>query len=101
MATQKLYIIWTVLLVLGIPFVFKLVPPNAVLGVRFGSTSNNPRVWEKVNSFAGWCIILLSAFGIAATIFRPDIAEQWGQLMVAGCVFTVVVATFIYMKIVA
>ncbi len=45
--------------VLGIPFIFKLIPPNPLYGFRTRSTLDNEELWYPVNKNAGIDMVVL------------------------------------------
>ena len=101
MATFSSYVIWIFFFVIGIPFAFKLVELNNALGFKFATAKHDPAIWKRVNSFAGWCIIIFSVIGSLLTYLGFNMAEQWGAIFFIGFLMLTVIATFIYMKIIA
>ena len=97
MTTQKLYLVWIFSVVIAIPLALKLVPPNGFVGFRFAT--RDPVVWKNVNSFAGWSVIVCSIAGGLYTYFKPTVAEESSELIVAGFLGIAVFATIIYFLI--
>lgn len=61
------------LIVMGIPLIRRLVPPNRFYGFRTSLTSGDPAIWYAVNALTGKCVIctgvvlvMLAAAGLAA-----------------------------------
>jgi hypothetical protein len=47
------------LAVLSVPLILKKIPPNGLYGFRIPSTVNNPELWYKVNTYAGWRLLVV------------------------------------------
>jgi len=101
MESQKLYIAWIMLFVVSIPLAFNLVPPNGLFGFRIASTLANPETWRKGNIFAGWLFMVAAVIGGAITHFWPNVTEDWGLMLLLGIIFIAVVASFVYVKMIA
>jgi uncharacterized membrane protein len=72
-----------VLIVVSIPLVMGVVPPNWIYGLRTAKTMSNPQIWYEANRHAGanlivagvWTMVLCGGiagrFGAKATVFLP------------------------------
>lgn len=71
------------LIVVSIPLVMGVVPPNWIYGLRTAKTMSNPQIWYEANRHAGanlivagvWTMVLCGGiagrFGAKATVFLP------------------------------
>ena len=86
------------LFVLGIPLVFRLVPPNRIYGFRTAATLSRPDIWYRVNVFAGWA--LMSAAATAAIIIAlvPQLSEPAAAIIFVLLVLGATAASFAYLK---
>ncbi len=51
---------------LSVPLILQKIPPNGLYGLRVRATMEDPRLWYKVNAYAGRRLLvvgLLTAFG--------------------------------------
>ena len=101
MESPKLYIAWIMLFVVSVPLALNLVPPNGFYGLRIGSTLANPEVWRKGNVFSGWVMMAGAVIGAAITRYFPDVAENWGNLLVVVVAVLVAVISILYVKLVS
>lgn len=60
MLAQPFIIPATIFLLLSIPLILGIVPPNPIYGVRTPMTMNDPQLWYGVNRYGGWAILLSS-----------------------------------------
>ncbi len=81
----SVYGLWLplVLIVVSIPLVMGVVPPNWIYGLRTTKTMSNPQIWYEANRHAGanliaagiWTMVLCGAivgrFGAKANAFLP------------------------------
>jgi uncharacterized membrane protein len=50
-----------IFLVLSLPLVFNLIPPNRGYGVRTAKTLSDPSIWYPVNRLAGLLLVISSS----------------------------------------
>ena len=65
---------------LSVPLILQKIPPNGLYGLRVRSTMENPRVWYKVNTYAGKRLLVVglgSAIGAIILYFftLPNVEE--------------------------
>jgi uncharacterized membrane protein len=68
---------------IGAPFIFRIVPPNPVYGIRTRKTMSSPEVWFEVNRIGG--VALAAAAGITAIALMMYsgtwLKSWWAQLL--------------------
>lgn len=100
MNITTLYLVWILLLVLGIPLAFDLVPPGRFIGFRTATSLTHTETWRRTNVFGGWSLVTAAAIGIFITILVPDFAHDFGQLIVVSLLTISAVATFGYLSVI-
>jgi hypothetical protein len=65
------------LVLISIPLILKVVPPNGSYGFRTPLTRSSPEVWYAANAFMGWAFVAAAA--ISATLFAilPTTVGRW------------------------
>jgi uncharacterized membrane protein len=63
-----LYLIPALIVVLGIPLVLQLVPPNGFYGFRTGKSLSSPEIWYKTNQVAGIALVLSGGAGFVVRL---------------------------------
>jgi uncharacterized membrane protein len=82
--TVVLLLLCALTAIAGVPLILKLVPPNAIYGVRTEKALSREDVWYEVNRFGGWSLVGAAAGTVLAliiwsgTLLRPF----WLQLAV-------------------
>ncbi len=70
MLNQPFIIPSIIILILSIPLIFNLIPPQKWIGIRTPQTLADETIWYRVNRFAGWALLVSSVFYIGvATVF--------------------------------
>jgi len=67
-----IYVIPLLFVVLGIPLVLDLVPPNIYYGFRTTKTLSSPDIWYKINHLLGWGLIVA---GITSALVSVGISH--------------------------
>ena len=86
-------------MIISIPLVLRVVPPNSVYGFRTASTQSNPAVWCPANAFMGWALIVAAAISAIVLMLLPATVKRW--LLWAAFlvpVFGAIVASFVYVN---
>jgi len=78
------------LVIVSVPLIFRLVPPNGLYGFRTGAT-RAPAIWYPANAFMGWSLSIAGVASAALLVVLPMTAKRW----VLWSVFTVPVAVAI------
>lgn len=71
MTHQPFFVPAVMFLVVAIPLVLRLVPPNPIYGVRTPATMADPGLWYRVNATTGLAVMLASAFYLAVAFLFP------------------------------
>lgn len=71
MRSQPFFIPAVIFVVLSVPLVLGLVPPNRFYGVRTRRTLSSRAVWLRVNRVAGWGVMAASIFYLEVTRSYP------------------------------
>ena len=71
MTHQPFFIPAVIFVVLALPLVAGVVPPNRIYGVRTRVTLGSPAVWRRANRVAGVGVILASAVYLEVARIRP------------------------------
>jgi uncharacterized membrane protein len=81
--TVVLLLACALIAVVGVPLILKLIPPNAIYGVRTERALSRAEIWYEVNRFGGWALV--AAAGATAlllmiwsgTLLKP----AWRQVL--------------------
>lgn len=60
-----------ILIVVSLPLVLRLVPPNRIYGFRIPSTLRNRSVWYDANARSGWHSIVVGLLMVALELVLP------------------------------
>jgi uncharacterized membrane protein len=83
---------------LGIPLVFKLVPPNRIYGFRTRTTLSQPDLWYRVNVFAGYALMLAAAVTALIISCVPRVSELRAAAILVVLLICATAASFAYLK---
>lgn len=61
-----------IFLILSIPLILGLVPPNRGYGIRTPKTLSGPQLWYNANRFGGWALLASSGISLAMTLVSPS-----------------------------
>ena len=70
MVHQPFFIPAVIFIVLSVPLILGMVPPNPVYGVRTRRTLSSRSVWLRANRVAGWAVLMASV--IYLEVARAD-----------------------------
>jgi uncharacterized membrane protein len=87
-----------IMVIVSLPLVFEIIPPNGVYGFRVPATRSNPAIWYAANAFMGWALIVAAAISATLQVMLPVTAERW-RLWAAFIVpvLAAVAASFAYL----
>ena len=90
-----------IILVVSIPLMLGLIPPNPVYGFRTRKTLSNRELWFRANRFAGSALFIAAGASAAVFLAIPEYAS--GRSIAGLVVFLVplvlaVVASFAYLR---
>ncbi len=71
MSGQPFFVPSVIVIVVSIPLVLRLVPPNRIYGVRTRRTLSSPEVWYPANRFGGIALIVASAVYLEVARLLP------------------------------
>jgi uncharacterized membrane protein len=80
---------------LSIPFILRLIPPNALYGFRTPRTLADRDLWFRVNCFAGWALLIASMTSAVMVLLVPPPPNV---LLFAGPLLLALVASAIYLR---
>jgi uncharacterized membrane protein len=83
---------------LGIPLVFKLVPPNRLYGFRTSVTLSRPDLWYRTNVFAGYALMIAAAVTALIISCVPQVSELAAAVVLVVLVLCATAASFAYLK---
>jgi uncharacterized membrane protein len=72
MLEQPFLIPSVIFLLLSIPLILGLVPPNRGYGIRTAKTVSEPAHWYGANRFCGWALLVSSGIYLAMTLVSPS-----------------------------
>ena len=87
------------LVVISIPLILKVVPPNGVYGFRVAATQSSPAIWYSANAFMGWALLVAAVISAMLLAILPSTVKRW--LLLATFlvpVFGAIVASFVYLN---
>jgi hypothetical protein len=61
-----------IFLLLSIPLICGIIPPNRGYGIRTARTRSDSRIWYSANRFAGWALLVSSGVYLALTVISPS-----------------------------
>ena len=62
--------------IVGIPLIFRLVPPNGIYGFRITGTGN-PAIWYPANAFMGWALVAAAVCAAGLLVALPARVRPW------------------------
>jgi hypothetical protein len=88
-----------VLVVISIPLILRLVPPNGVYGFRTSVTRSSADIWYSANAFMGWALFVGAAVSAVGLVCLPATAKR--ALLLAAFLLpllSAVVASFAFLN---
>ena len=64
------------LVIMSIPLILEIVPPNGVYGFRVSGT-RSPEIWYPANEFMGWALLVAAAIAATLQIMLPPTTKRW------------------------
>jgi SdpI/YhfL family protein len=87
------------LVIISVPLILRLVPPNGMYGFRTGATRSTPAIWYQANAFSGWALSIAAIVSAAWLIVLPATAKRWILWAVFfGPVAAAVILSFAYLR---
>lgn len=66
-----------ILVIISIPLILRLVPPNGMYGFRTGATRSTPAIWYAANAFMGWALSIAAVASATLLVLLPLTAKRW------------------------
>jgi len=100
------YLLPAILMVLAVPLVLGIVPPNMLYGFRTSKTRSSPEIWYPANRFAGWWMIAAGAltlgFNYVVLTMHPEWPEEtiipWFAGALVASMLLGAVASMLYLR---
>lgn len=67
------YILPGFTILLSVPLILGLVPPNGLYGFRTGKTLSSPEIWYAANRAAGWIMLAASLVAVGFNLILPHL----------------------------
>lgn len=64
-------------MIISIPLILEVVPPNGIYGFRTAATQSSPAIWYQANAFMGWALLISAAISAMALLILPATAKRW------------------------
>jgi hypothetical protein len=65
------------LVIVSVPLILRLVPPNGMYGFRTGATRSTPAIWYQANAFMGWALSIAAIASATLLVVLPMTAKRW------------------------
>lgn len=99
MSREKLYGLWIIAVLTGLPLALNFVPRNGGIGFRTAKTMSSAVIWREANVFLGWTLIAASLVGVGITYFKPDVARKHGTLLLLSLLGTALIISYFYVDL--
>ena len=87
------------LVIVSVPLILRLVPPNGIYGFRTGATRSTPAIWYQANAFMGWALSIAAGASAAVLVVLPRRTRRWLLWAVFfGPVAGAIVLSFVYLS---
>jgi hypothetical protein len=73
MFSEPFFIPASIILLLALPLILGLIPPNRIYGVRTAETLSDQQRWYRVNRFGGWALCASSLLYLAVAALFPSV----------------------------
>ena len=70
------------ILVLALPLILGVIPPNRLYGVRTPKTISSTEVWYRANRAGGWMLLLDSLLYLVIAAFVPNPPPPQDSLLI-------------------
>jgi uncharacterized membrane protein len=87
-----------VVLLVALPLVFKMVPPNRIYGFRTTTTLARTDVWYRSNIVAGLALIVASALSASIIMLAPWLSVAADTVVFVGSILAAVAVPFLYLR---
>lgn len=66
-----------VLIVISIPLILRVVPPNGLYGFRTAATQSSRAIWYPANAFMGWALSIAAVISAILLVMLPATVTRW------------------------
>lgn len=73
MLSQPFVVPSSCILLLALPLIFGLIPPNRVYGIRTAETLATPRLWYRANRYGGRALLMSSLLYLGVAAIFPSL----------------------------
>jgi uncharacterized membrane protein len=73
----KLIAACVIYVVISIPLILRVVPPNGIYGFRNHATLSSATIWYPANAFAGWALVVAAVISAGLLLTLPPAAGRW------------------------
>lgn len=95
----QLIALCVVLVIISIPLILRVVPPNGLYGFRTASTQSSSAIWYPANAFMGWALLVAAVVSAILLMILPATVKRWllwATFLVPVC--GALVASFVYLN---
>src|SRR5436309_11624912 len=73
MLHQPFFVPSSIILLLALPLIFGLIPPNRVYGIRTAETLADRDLWYRANRYGGWTLVASSILYLGIAAIFPSV----------------------------
>jgi hypothetical protein len=73
MFSQPFFVPASILLLVALPLILGLIPPNRIYGVRTVETMADKSLWYQVNRYGGWALVVSSLIYLGIAWIFPSV----------------------------
>jgi hypothetical protein len=88
-----------VLVIIGVPLILRVVPPNGFYGFRTPATQSSSAIWYLANAFMGWTLVVAAVVSAVLLMILPATVKRWvvwASFLVP--VFAAILTSFVYLN---
>lgn len=100
MFKEPFFVPASIILLLAVPLILGLIPPNKIYGVRTAETLADKRLWYQANRYGGWTFFISSLIYLGIAGIFPSAAgsdtdmRRWG-FHLAAFVSPIIISFFL------
>jgi SdpI/YfhL protein family len=88
-----------IFVVISIPLILKVVPPNGIYGFRTSLTQSSRSIWYPANAFMGWALLIAAIVSAGLQFALPSpVRRSWLWFAFLTPICGAIVASFIYLS---
>ena len=65
------------LVLISIPLILRVVPPNGLYGFRTAATQSSRAIWYPANAFMGWALTIAAVLSAVVLWVLPPTVTRW------------------------